>query len=285
VVTVLLARTSPPPIHAGVPDQPSGQKVFTVSGGFGMSAPKVAVSPLDEGLVARWPADGNARDAVGGNDGVPIGNVRFFPGISGLAFRFDGQGSYVRILNPLNFKIDDQVTIEFWMKADPDSSVQSYSGLVTSDFYSIGFTGYGGTMGVNFGISTTENEPPQRNGVTTRANFTSISDANNSGASLTPGVWYHVAGTYDGAKLQLYINGSAWGRPVFHTGRIRPMLPNSFIAIGADDGRMTCPDCIGQQYFKGLIDEVRIYNRALSADEIERSFRAANPGEDRPPQN
>jgi serine/threonine protein kinase len=246
------------------------------------SALKAAGPSLSEGLVAHWSADGNARDAVSDNDGVPVGNVRFSPGISGQAFKFDGRGAYVRIRSPLNFKIEDQVTIAFWMKADADNTMRAFQGLVTSDFYDLGLANYAGTMGINFGISTTENEPPQRNGITTRSNFTSTLDENYNGASVTPGVWYHIAGTYDGARLQLYLNGSAWGQPVFHTGRIREMLPGSFIAIGSEDGRMTCPSCIGQQYFKGLIEEVRIYNRALPADEIERLFRAVNPGDSRP---
>ncbi len=283
IVGYMVWRFAPARHDAIVPGQTNLQPVSSAAPRIvGMSVMRFNASPLSEGLVARWPADGNTRDVVSDNDGVSVGNVRFSPGIAGQAFRFDGQGSYVRIRSPLNFKIEDQVTIAFWMKADRIGSLQNYSGLVTSDFYGIGFTGYGDTMGVNFGISTTENLPPEPNGRTTRSNFTFISDENNSGASLTPGVWYYVAGTYDGEKLQLYINGSAWGQPVYHTGRIRQMLPNSFMAIGSDDGRMTCPECVGQQYFKGLIDEVRIYNRALSAGEIERSFRTANPGDNEP---
>jgi serine/threonine protein kinase len=283
ILVFMLWRFAPRRDVVVVPVQPSDHLVATVPQPVAMSTPTNPGPPLMEGLVARWAADGNARDSVTDNDGVPMSNVRFAPGIAGQAFRLNGQGAYVRIRSPLNFKIDDQVTIAFWMKADRDGTAQNYSGLVTSDFYGIGITGYGGTMGVNFGISTTENSPPDPNGRTTRSNFTFISDENNSGAQLTPGVWYHIAGTYDGTRLQLYINGSPWGQPVFHAGRIREMLPGSFIAIGSDDGRMTCPECVGQQYFKGLIDEVRIYKRALSADEIEQLFRAVNPGDNRPP--
>jgi hypothetical protein len=54
------------------------------------------------------------------------------------------------------------------------------------------------------------------------------------------------------------------------------MLPDSFVAIGSEDGRTTCPDCIGQRYFKGLISDVALYNRALSAAEIREDFAAGN---------
>jgi hypothetical protein len=69
---------------------------------------------------------------------------------------------------------------------------------------------------------------------------------------------------------------------VAHTGTITPMLPNSFVAIGSEDGRTTGPECIGSRYFKGLIDEVAIFNRALSAAEIQALCTEQNNGEAMP---
>ena len=63
---------------------------------------------------------------------------------------------------------------------------------------------------------------------------------------------------------------------------ISPMLPNSFVAIGSEDGRTTGPECIGNRYFKGLIDEVSIFNRALSAEEIQALCKEQNNGEPMP---
>jgi hypothetical protein len=60
------------------------------------------------------------------------------------------------------------------------------------------------------------------------------------------------------------------------------MLPGSFLAIGSEDGRTTAPECIGNRYFKGLIDEVAIFNRALSAAEIQALCAAQNNGEPMP---
>jgi hypothetical protein len=79
--------------------------------------------------------------------------------------------------------------------------------------------------------------------------------------------------------MQLYVDGHPWGKPMHETGTIVPMLPNSFVAIGSEDGRTTCPGCVANRYFKGLIDEVAIFNRALSAEEIQALCKEQNNGE------
>jgi tetratricopeptide (TPR) repeat protein/tRNA A-37 threonylcarbamoyl transferase component Bud32 len=243
----------------------------------------VAIRPFlnsrhEPGLVGWWSAENNADDCVGGSSGMLENGVGFAPGVQGQAFRFNGKGACVKIpqtpaLNPTN-----QVTVEFWMDADPDNAMQTYQGLVTSDFYQVEISnGYFGTMGVNFGLSTTANLPLPANGIATVANFTHIAEANGGGAPVTAGEWHQVTATYDGEQLQLYLDGKPWGKPMRHTGAIRPMLPASFVTIGAEDGRTTDPDCIGSRYFKGLIDEVKIYHRALSAQEINAAYHGIKP--------
>jgi hypothetical protein len=93
---------------------------------------------------------------------------------------------------------------------------------------------------------------------------------------VTAGQWHHVAGTYDGTKLQLYIDGEPHGAPCYHSGRISTMLPQSFMTIGSEDGRTIHPEVLGPRYFKGLVDEVGIYNRALPASEIKEIFQTGS---------
>ncbi|MGO8931518.1 MAG: immunoglobulin domain-containing protein, partial [Limisphaerales bacterium] len=57
-----------------------------------------------------------------------------------------------------------------------------------------------------------------------------------------------------------------------------PMLANSFVAIGSSDGRTTCGTCFGVRRFKGMIDEVDYFNRALSAAEIAAIYAAGVSG-------
>jgi hypothetical protein len=205
------------------------------------------------GLVAWWPAEGNAADKIGHHDGTMINGAGYSDGEIGRAFSFNGDGQYVKIpqspgLNPVN-----QLTIEFWMKADPNNPMNSYQGLVTSDFYGVEIAG-----GVSFYLSSNRG----------------ASWAITSHASLTSGVWHHIAGTYDGARLRLYVDGQPYGGPLPHIGKISPMLAGSFVAIGSEDGRTGFPNCIDSRYFNGLIDEASIYNRALSDREISAIYKA-----------
>ncbi len=250
------------------------------------------------GLVALWAGDGNGNDSAGTNNATLSGNATYAPGKIGQAFSLDGVNSFVKIPQSADLNFADQLTISFWMKADAGNPMNTIQGLVTSDFYVIEISGGpGGRMGVNFATSTTANPPPMgwgssgpmtmpmyddstpwggRRGITSSMNFRHTSQANDGGAQVSPGEWHHIVATYDGAQMQLYVDGQPAGNPMRQSGTIRPMLPNSFLAIGSEDGRNTCPQCVANRYFKGLIDEVGLYNRALSADEIRQLFDAGN---------
>jgi hypothetical protein len=74
--------------------------------------------------------------------------------------------------------------------------------------------------------------------------------------------WTHIAGTYDGSNLRLYVNGvlvktTAHSGPMF--GSMGPLRIGGSSVVTS----------IGKQFFKGLIDEIRVYNRALSQTEIQ----------------
>jgi hypothetical protein len=238
-----------------------------------------------DGLVAFWSGDGNPNDSVGGNNGTMMGGANFAAGLAGQAFSFDEPGDFVKIPKSPGLDLGSQMTLEFWMRPDAANVMNNYQGLVTSDFYGVEISnGYGGTMGVNFFLSVTSGQPSRQTGfgmqnfsrLTSVGNFTHVSDSNNGGAVVSAGRWHHIAATYDGAQLKLYVDGQLWGKSVFCSGSIAPMLPSSFVTIGSEDGRTTCPDCVGSRYFKGQISGVAIYKRALSADEIREDYEAGN---------
>jgi hypothetical protein len=63
-----------------------------------------------------------------------------------------------------------------------------------------------------------------------------------------------------------------------HRGKMEPAFPDSFLIIGSENGRADCDNCDGRHSFMGLIDEVAVYDRALSAGEIWSIFAADDAG-------
>jgi hypothetical protein len=261
-------------------------------------------APQHEGLVGFWSGNGDANDSTGGSNGTLMGGANFAPGLAGQAFNFSEPGSFVKISSASALDPGSQVSIEFWMKPDAANAMSTYQGLVTSDFYGVEISnGYGGNMGVNFFLGSAMNSPggwkgrieSNFNGLSSRGNYTfaHTSDANGGGVPVSAGQWHHIAATYDGAQLRLYVDGQISGRPASRrptmmpagasypgtsdATAIPPMLPASFLAIGSEDGRTASPDCIGNRYFKGQIGGVALYKRALTPAEIREDYETQKP--------
>ena len=190
----------------------------------------------------------------------------FASGEVGQAFAFDGANDYVKIPRAPILDVGNQVTIDLWMKADLSSPIGSrIAGLVGSDFFGMEIST--APAGVFLFISTDNGE-----------HFPTTADSSGQGAIFPAGEWHHVAGTYDGTNMQFYLDGQPYGNPRLVSGAISPMLSSSFVTLGSEDGRTSSPSCIGTRYFSGLIDEVDIFNRALSASEIAAIYAAGYPG-------
>ena len=152
------------------------------------------------------------------------------------------------------------------MNANAANSMNSFQGLLTSDYYWINIDVGNPNLGV-YGVDFAIND---------QGTFYQVANANGGGARVSSGAWHHVLGTYDGTALQLYIDGQPWGNPMLHTGAISPMPLNGFVSIASEDGRSTC-GC-PNRHFWGLIDEGSIYNRALSDSEIKAIYNLGTNG-------
>lgn len=229
----------------------------------------VSTVPLPAGAFAWWPGGGDALDAVSTNNGTLMNGATYGPGEVGEGFSVDGTSSYVKVHYSSKLNVSNQLTMEFWIKADATNAMDNYQGVVTTDFYGVEISnGYGGTMGLNFFMSP--------DGGST---WNMISTANSGGAAISADVWHHVAATYNGTNMLLYIDGHVWGYSLTCSGAISPMPTNGFLAIGSEDGRVTC-GCA--RFFNGIIDEVTLYNRALSATEITNIYSAGGAGKINP---
>jgi hypothetical protein len=197
------------------------------------------------GLVGYWPFCGNANDESGnGNNGTVNGATlttdRF--GSANSAYSFDGVNDYIDLGNNSNFNINTPKTFSFWTKDLNHLDFQSA--------YLSKNTGYGAQnkfiigRDANSGNFFLHTQTTLNNGNWYNSNLPS---SNN---------WYHVIVCVDANTLSFYSNGLL----VYSTNIINPTQPsNAPLLIGISEPTFT---------FHGLMDDLAIYNRALTPAEI-----------------
>jgi hypothetical protein len=193
--------------------------------------------PAPPSMIAWWSGDGDLTDRVGGLTGASgtqsgAAAVTFAPGEVAAAFDLHG-ASYVEIPHAPALAQKTALTIEAWFFAT------ALGGRVLDKNTAGGSDGYM--------LDTFKNKARMIIGKT------SVS----STADLPTGVWTHVAGTYDGALVSVFVNG-ALAASAPRTGAIP--TSNLAVRIGADSA--------GKNRFAGLLDEVVLYDRALSEAEL-----------------
>ena len=207
------------------------------------------------GLVNWWLGDGNAYDLIGDCNGSLLGGVQFGPGKVGAAFTFDGINDYVSVpfVPSYDFAPAGQFTLMAWIIAQPRSQFQS---VVVKC-------------------------PPSGEwdwGLWIDSNNRFISGLNNfqtltSTTVVQSGVWHHVAVTYSNGTWSLYVDGAIQAQ----TSGIYITQSTGSLAFGRKGESFSNPG-----YFQGSIDEVMIFNRALSDAEVQVIHSAAGNGVCRP---
>jgi hypothetical protein len=215
-----------------------------------MVARPTRVTAQSAGLVAAYSFNeggGTTLIDVSGHNlnGTIVGATWTAGGRFGNALSFNGN-SYVDLGNPTALQLTGSMTIEAWINAaaNPadDGQIVAKSNGAGWEFKTTPDTGHE-TFGMQ--VSGTSGAS-QRYSTTVRSLNT----------------WYHVAGVYDATAgtLNLYVNG------VLDNGNLLGAVPPAQLnqAVNVNIGRRT-----GGYYFNGIIDELRIYNRALSPAEIQ----------------
>jgi hypothetical protein len=209
--------------------------------------PAPATGTSNVGLVAAYGFEENSgttvTDASGNaNNGTNINATRITTGKNGKALNFNGTNAMVSVNNSASLQLTTGMTLEAWVKPS----------VVTSAWRDVIYKGND-----NYFLMATSDRSSMPVGGGT---FGEV----NGTAALEVGTWTHLAVTYDGATQKLFVNG-VHKSSVARTGTIA--TSTNPLQIGGDS--------IWGQFFQGDIDEVRIYNRALTQPEIQTDLATA----------
>ena len=214
----------------------------------------------DSGLVGWWKFDDIANDSVGSNNGTISGGVTYVDGKIGRAVSFDGVDSCVVVGKPLSLvNLTNGLSVSAWIKTNTSALQRQIAG-----------DSYPNSGGAWFGYTLEDYANNYyRFYVENSANPTSggMVYVQNTAGSVPPNKWTHLVGTYDGAgNLRMYVNGILNNSTASSTVSTINASTRRFM-IGASDNGTACTG-----FYNGSIDDVRVYNRALSATEIEEFY-------------
>jgi Concanavalin A-like lectin/glucanases superfamily len=235
--------------------------VFTA---FNSLADGTCVAP-PSGLVSWWPAEGNANDIFGTNNGILQGGVSFAVGEVGQAFSFDGMTGNVKVPagSSLNVGTGSGMTVEMWINP------------TTLDAQPLAeWNDNAGNIGAHLWVSAS----PFGSGASGDL-YANVVDTNGASHFISTGGGVvssnnsqHVALTYDktSGMAVLYWNGAAVATQSL--GVFTPQTSYDLYFGLRPSGFFS------GSYFGGAMDEASIYNRALSASEIQGIYNAGSAG-------
>jgi Concanavalin A-like lectin/glucanases superfamily/Right handed beta helix region len=216
--------------------------------GTGLQAGLVAYYRMDE---PSWSGGaGEVGDSSGwGNTATARNGAKTGPGRLGRGGLFDGKSSVVSVDDSPSLEIAGPMTVAAWVKLD--SLPDRLADLVIKSHHLAPWQSYellydNTTRHFGFSIANSSGDYRGSKGPNT----------------VSPDVWYHVVGVYDGSSIITYVNGVA-GAPIAYSGE--PYLALGPLYIGDEgDGATDLP---------GILDEIRIYNRALTEREVAELYR------------
>lgn len=208
---------------------------------------------VTDGLLSFWSLDKSTisgttvKDLVGKTDGTIVGEPKSVPGKIKECLKFSGSQDRVEVPKALMVGLES-FTIECWFNYENSANWRWMFGGGPEWNYGLGFCIHSGSNIVRYHLKTDKGSFYTGNGST----------------SLNPGDWYHIAYTYNGKSAISYVNSKKDFEQAI-TGIV--LIDPTTLAIGAGYWN-------NNEYFVGMIDEVRVYERALSEEEVNKNYRA-----------
>lgn len=222
--------------------------IFILSWDANIAKAQVAI---EDGLVSFWTMDeadidgDTVKDLVGLNHGEMDGDPKIVPGKINQALEFDGSSSFVDCGGDESLNLTEAITIELWMMPSSAGEGGNNSGPICKAIsggswaWQLRYNAPGSFMGFQFNAGGGQWVSVQEN--------------------LEPDEWHHITGTYDGSDAVCYLNGEEMDRIA-----MAPINESLDPILIGQDGWLNV--------FDGAVDEVRIYDRALSEAEVKNNY-------------
>ncbi|HEY0108359.1 MAG TPA: LamG domain-containing protein, partial [Fibrella sp.] len=220
--------------------------------------------PKPSGIVAWWKAENNAIDSVGGNNGTLNHGATFAAGKVGQAFSFDGVDDKITVRDAENLKLTSSLTLEAWVlvTALPRNADAGWGKILLRGDDRDGIDPYFLAVNANGNVYFHIEKGIQ---------------GQNLAAPAPIGRFVHIAGTLDGSTglMRLYLDGVLASETVTTLRPEKDLDPTRNPGLGIGNSQNASKFKFP---FNGLIDEVSIYNRALTATEIQELYNAGSGG-------
>lgn len=181
------------------------------------------------GLISYFNFDNNLKDQLGNTpNGTNYGGATFTTGKAGNAITLNGTNQYIRF-GRKTYKNVNNISVALWLKK-PSTAESLGFFIMCSDFAVATESGY-----ATFAIS--------------------LPSTNNAHGAIAQNTWVHLAGTYDGTNIKVYING-VLTETKYHPGNI------------SDSDRNLTLGYFNSEYWGGSIDDLFIYNKVLTQEEV-----------------
>jgi len=226
----------------------------------------VASADLNTGLVANWSFDDcTAKDVSGnGHDGVVNGSPNCEAGIKGKAFSFNGSSDYIQVENSDSLNMNQAISFGGFVKLTELTGYDAADIILNKE-----------GSPFELAIHNIETTPICVPDVIPKYDFVFYMDIQqkispcwaDGGKKVSKNKWTHLFVTYDNSQIKTYFNG-VLVKTYPMTGPITNSVEALRIAARGGYGEPT-------SFFNGMIDELRIYNRALSKAEVSALYRVS----------
>lgn len=218
------------------------------------------------------------------NGAIAATNGVFAPGVIGSAFNFNGVNQYILVPDTPDLRVS-YVTVDAWVKT-PISSIPTYSWItpivantgndqpsfaggydlfIQRDYANSNLAHAGFTVAAGGTLFGSNGHP-----------LSVVLGVNTAGLNVADGTFHHLAGTYDGQTVRIYVDGKLEGSKAYTAG-IQYPTSLSPLYIGTQKYYLTHPSS-AYAPFQGQMDDIEVWNRALSSGEVSAIFNAASAG-------